>query len=146
MATLSDLLAQKAALDKKIAERQRAERTDAIAQVRKLMAQYGLALSDIGKVAPVTRAGKAAGAATAPGKQPAPRKGKALGKVAPKYRDPDTGATYYQHWLATLERLVAIKGVAASDALARTKRAWARAAERTPHGTPIELSPADFKA
>lgn len=94
MATLSDLLAQKAALDKKIAERQRAERTDAIAQVRKLMAQYGLALSDIGKVAPATRAGKAAGAATAPGKQPAPRKGKALGKVAPKYRDPDTGATW----------------------------------------------------
>ena len=60
--------------------------------------------------------------------------------------DPDTGATYYQHWLATLERLVALKGVAASDALARTKRAWARAAERTPHGTPIELSPADYNS
>lgn len=59
--------------------------------------------------------------------------------------DPDTGATYYQHWLATLERLVALKGVAGGDALARTKAAWARAAERTPHGTPIELTDADFR-
>src|SRR5690348_3633813 len=29
--------------------------------------------------------------------------------------DPDTGETYYLHWLATLERLVATKGVATSD-------------------------------
>ena len=26
--------------------------------------------------------------------------------------DPDTGETYYRHWLATLERLIAAKGVA----------------------------------
>lgn len=58
--------------------------------------------------------------------------------------DPDTGATYYQHWLATLERLVELKGVASSAALLRTKAAWDRAAHRTPHGTPIELAPADF--
>src|ERR1700737_7898 len=29
--------------------------------------------------------------------------------------DPDTGETYYRHWLATLETLVAAKGVATSD-------------------------------
>ena len=58
--------------------------------------------------------------------------------------DPDTGATYYHHWLATLERLVALKGVAGHESLARTKAAWARAAHRTPHGAPIELSAADF--
>jgi len=29
--------------------------------------------------------------------------------------DPDTGETYYRHWLATLEKLVAAKGVATSD-------------------------------
>ena len=29
--------------------------------------------------------------------------------------DPDTGETYYQHWLATLETLVAAKGVATSE-------------------------------
>ena len=58
--------------------------------------------------------------------------------------DPDTGETYYQHWLATLERLVADKGIASRDALARYHDAWDRAADRTPHGTPIELRPEDF--
>ena len=58
--------------------------------------------------------------------------------------DPDTGATYYSHWLATLERLVADKGVASDQTLARYRDAWDRAADRTPHGTPIELRPDDF--
>jgi len=58
--------------------------------------------------------------------------------------DPDTGETYYRHWLATLERLVAEKGIASRETLARYRDAWDRAADRTPHGTPIELSPDDF--
>ena len=58
--------------------------------------------------------------------------------------DPDTGETYYRHWLATLERLVAEKGIASRQALARYRDAWDRAADRTPHGTPIELRPDDF--
>ena len=58
--------------------------------------------------------------------------------------DPDTGATYYRHWLATLERLVMKKGVASEQTLARYRDAWDRAADRTPHGTPIELRPDDF--
>ena len=58
--------------------------------------------------------------------------------------DPDTGATYYRHWLATLERLVTEKGVASEPTLARYRDAWDRAADRTPHGTPIELRPDDF--
>src|SRR5204863_6924086 len=58
--------------------------------------------------------------------------------------DPDTGETYYRHWLAALERLVAEKGVATRDTLARTRDAWDHAAERTPHGEPIELTPEDF--
>ena len=58
--------------------------------------------------------------------------------------DPDTGETYYHHWLATLERLVATKGVATSDLLHRYRDAWDHAADRTPHGTPIELKPEDF--
>jgi nitrile hydratase accessory protein len=58
--------------------------------------------------------------------------------------DPDTGETYYRHWLAALERLVAEKGIASRDTLARYRDAWDRAADRTPHGTPIELSPDDF--
>ena len=58
--------------------------------------------------------------------------------------DPDTGETYYHHWLATLERLVAEKGVTSRDTLARYRDAWDHAADRTPHGTPIELRPDDF--
>jgi nitrile hydratase accessory protein len=58
--------------------------------------------------------------------------------------DPDTGETYYRHWLATLERLVAEKGVASSDTLHRYRDAWDHAADRTQHGAPIELRPEDF--
>ena len=58
--------------------------------------------------------------------------------------DPDTGETYYRHWLATLERLVAGKGVASEETLARYRNAWDHAADRTPHGAPIELLPGDF--
>lgn len=59
--------------------------------------------------------------------------------------DPDTGETYYLHWLATLEHLVAAKGVTTSETLHRYRNAWDRAADRTPHGKPIELTPADFE-
>jgi nitrile hydratase accessory protein len=59
--------------------------------------------------------------------------------------DPDTGETYYHHWLATLERMVADKGAAGQDMLARYHDAWDRAADRTPHGLPIELKPEDFR-
>jgi nitrile hydratase accessory protein len=58
--------------------------------------------------------------------------------------DPDTGETYYRHWLATLENLVAEKGVATSETLHRYRNAWDHAADRTPHGAPIELTPGDF--
>jgi len=58
--------------------------------------------------------------------------------------DPDTGETYYRHWLATLEHLVATKGVATTETLHRYRDAWDHAADRTPHGMPIELTPADF--
>src|SRR5262245_28233110 len=60
--------------------------------------------------------------------------------------DPDTGETYYLHWLATLERLVAKKGVTDVAALTRYRNAWDHAAERTPHGTPIALKPEDFSS
>jgi len=59
--------------------------------------------------------------------------------------DPDTGDTYYRHWLAALERLAAEAGAASADDQARTRKAWRRAAGRTPHGQPIELQAADFE-
>ena len=36
--------------------------------------------------------------------------------------DPDTGETYYLHWLATLERMVAEKGATSAQALAQHYR------------------------
>ena len=58
--------------------------------------------------------------------------------------DPDTGETYYRHWLAALERLVAEKGVTDKASLQRYRDAWDHAADRTPHGQPIELKAEDF--
>jgi nitrile hydratase accessory protein len=65
-------------------------------------------------------------------------------KKAQAAGDPDTGETYYRHWLAALERMVAEKGLADARTLSRTRDAWEHACARTPHGTPIELQPNDF--
>jgi hypothetical protein len=40
---------------------------------------------------------------------------------------------------------VAAKGVATTETLNRYRDAWDHAADRTPHGMPIELTPADFR-
>ncbi len=66
-------------------------------------------------------------------------------KTAQAAGDPDTGETYYLHWLAALERIVAAKNVTTPEVLARYHRAWDAAAERTPHGAPIELRSEDFR-
>lgn len=75
MSSLNDLLAQKAALEQKIAEVQREERGTAITKVKALMAEYGLSLADLSG-------------------RPATAPRKTSGKVAPKYRDPSTGNTW----------------------------------------------------
>ena len=53
--------------------------------------------------------------------------------------DPDRGDTYYHHWLAALEGLVAEKDLASATELATRKRQWDVAARNTPHGQPIKL-------
>ena len=66
-------------------------------------------------------------------------------KKAQAAGDPDTGETYYHHWLATLERMVAEKGATSPQALAQHYQAWENAMHRTPHGKPIELKAEDFR-
>lgn len=66
-------------------------------------------------------------------------------KRAQQAGDPDTGETYYLHWLAALEKLVAEKGVASMETLNRYRDAWDHACDRTPHGKPIELRADDFR-
>src|SRR5262245_9966975 len=65
-------------------------------------------------------------------------------KKAQAAGDPDSGETYYNNWLATLERIVAEKGVTSLQALSHHYQAWENAMHRTPHGKPIELKSEDF--
>jgi DNA-binding protein H-NS len=80
LASLQDLLAKKAALEQEIEATQKRERSDAINQVKSLMAQYGLTVADL--------AGRPAGGNGGKG-------GVAKGaKVAPKFRNSATGDTW----------------------------------------------------
>jgi nitrile hydratase accessory protein len=65
-------------------------------------------------------------------------------KSAQAAGDPDTGASYYRHWLAALEKMLSAKEIATPQLLAKYCKAWDAAAERTPHGRPIELRAEDF--
>ena len=60
-------------------------------------------------------------------------------KSAQASGDPDLGDTYYNHWLAALEHLVAEKSIACETALETRKQQWDHAARSTPHGEPIVL-------
>ena len=60
--------------------------------------------------------------------------------------DPDTGETYYHHWLAALERLVSEQGAASMAEQEAAREAWRNAAHRTPHGHPLKLTSADYPA
>jgi DNA-binding protein H-NS len=73
---LTELLAQKAALEQQIADVQREQRSEAVAKVKAMMAEYGLTLADIGS------SSKAA----------APKK--ATSKVAAKFHNAATGDTW----------------------------------------------------
>lgn len=73
MATLQDLLAQRAALDEEIANTKDRERSDAVAKVKSLMSEYGLTLADLSmRTAKVMK----------------------TSKVAVKYRNKATGETW----------------------------------------------------
>jgi DNA-binding protein H-NS len=74
MSTLQELLAQRAALDAQISETTERQRGDAIAQVRSLMADYGLTTADLSS-ARVPKAPK-------------------VSKVAVKFRNQATGETW----------------------------------------------------
>lgn len=86
METLSELLAQQAALEQqlaalapRIAQARQAERGDAVVRVKALMAEHGLSLADLGLRA-----------STPSGRDAKP----AAAKVPPKFRHPETGQTW----------------------------------------------------
>ncbi|MBT6829597.1 MAG: nitrile hydratase subunit beta, partial [Rhodospirillaceae bacterium] len=53
--------------------------------------------------------------------------------------------TYYNQWLAGLEKLVTDKGLASGSEMSGRKNEWRRAYLNTPHGKPIHLSAAESK-
>ncbi len=55
----------------------------------------------------------------------------------------DDGSRYYEHWLDALELLIVHQQLATTQQIHDLEHAWGAAAERTPHGQPIELSAAD---
>jgi nitrile hydratase accessory protein len=61
-------------------------------------------------------------------------------KAAADRGEPDDGSRYYDHWVATLERLVVAKGLTDQEALVARKAAWKKAYRNTPHGTAVELA------
>jgi DNA-binding protein H-NS len=75
MSSYKELLKQREALEQKINEARRNELSEAVAQVRALVAEFGLTAQD------VFPAGRA-------------RSASAGSKVAPKYRNPATGQTW----------------------------------------------------
>ena len=89
MSTYKSLLQQKAELDAKIAEARKHELAQAVTQARELVAQYGLTADDVFGGKKVSTG--------------------ARGTVAPKYRDPATGATWTGRgkppkWIADQDR------------------------------------------
>lgn len=75
--SLKDLLQQREALEKAIADARKSEITAAVTKVREIVAEYGLTVQDVFP----GRAGKSAAA-------------KSPSKVAAKYRDAVTGQTW----------------------------------------------------
>ncbi len=53
--------------------------------------------------------------------------------------EPDDGRRYHVFWLRALEEMVERLQLGRADELAALQQAWVEAAERTPHGQPIEL-------
>ena len=49
------------------------------------------------------------------------------------------GGRYYEAWLAALESLAALKGLAQPTELERRKAEWDQAYRTTPHGEPVAL-------
>ena len=94
MASLKDLLAQRAALDEQIAQTKDKERSEAVSKVKSLMSEYGLTVADLSMRTP---------------------KVAKTSKVAAKYRNKATGETWSGRGLQPKWLKAAITGGAKLD-------------------------------
>lgn len=90
MARLTELLAQRAELEKQIEQTQREERESALSKIRQLMDEYGLTAADLGGRTSAAKAPRGAGNAGNAGGSG----GRSGTKVAAKYRDAQTGDSW----------------------------------------------------
>ncbi|NML73232.1 nitrile hydratase accessory protein [Rhizobium sp. S-51] len=51
----------------------------------------------------------------------------------------EDGSDYFDGWVAALTTLLAVKGLADPETVLALQESWKRAAEATPHGSPIVL-------
>lgn len=63
-----------------------------------------------------------------------------LGEIIQKNQNTQSGSTYYENWLETLELILTLKTETLSSELVAEQKAWKAAAMNTPHGEPIELA------
>lgn len=77
MSSYKELLKQREDLEKKIQEVRQLELAEAVSKVRALVEEYGLTASDVFSAARTARSSGSAGS-----------------KVAPKYKNPQTGETW----------------------------------------------------
>ena len=104
MATLLELLAHRAEIEKRIEQLQSADRSKAIDEVKKVMAEHGLTMADI---------------AGGGGSKAVPRAdGKPKQVVAPKYRNAATGETWSGRGLQPKWLKAAIAGGATLESFA----------------------------
>ena len=110
MKTYKNLLSEIQRLQSQAAQRRRKEVSAVIADIRQKMADYGITLDEL--QAPARKRGGGSGAKPGrpAGKKAAkPNKKRAKRKVAPKYKDPQSGATWSGRgltpkWLAEKEK------------------------------------------
>ena len=98
MSKLQELIAEKTRLESEISALISASRKEAIDKVRALIQEFDLTAEEIGRTGTSSRAAKMSGGAS-----------KAGTKVQPKYRDPETGATWSgrgvaPRWIAGKDR------------------------------------------
>lgn len=95
MTTLKDLIAQKEALERQIEEAKRSNREEGLSKLREIMEQYSLTAADLNGSVREARAST---------------KGKSTGKVAAKYKNPETGDTWSGRGLKPKWLKAAIEG------------------------------------
>jgi DNA-binding protein H-NS len=95
MATLAQLESQIQKLQRRADVLRERKSIEVIAKIRAMMDEFGLTIADLAKAGSGTR--KTRGRPAGSGQSAVSRKGATKSKLPPKYRDPESGATWSGH-------------------------------------------------